>query len=217
MNAEITVIYYEDNASLREGISFLMGATAGLKLLGAYENCDRVGEQIRSLKPDVVLMDIDLPGVNGIEAIKVVRGISPVTEVIILTVFDDEDKIFRAIRNGASGYLLKSSSPGEVTEAIFDTRRGGSPMTSNVARKVLQYFQHPPKTQNYSLSERELEIVQGLLKGFSYKMIASSMDIKIDTVRSHIRNIYDKLQVNSKTEAILKAMQHNLVKNIERD
>jgi len=131
----------------------------------------------------------------------------------MLTVFDDEDKIFRAIRNGASGYLLKHTPPAEIIEAIFDVYRGGSPMTTRVARKVLAFFQEEarPTIPDYHLSPRELDILRGLMKGFSYKLIADELEISIDTVRSHIRSIYDKLQVNSKTEAILKAMRERLV------
>jgi len=165
------------------------------------------------LKPDVVLMDIDLPGINGIEAVSIVKSVSPSTQVIMLTVFDNEEKIFQAIRNGASGYLLKNSSPTEIVDSIFDVYRGGSPMTASVARKVLQYFQHQPKAQkpDYNLSEREQEILKGLVNGYSYKLIANEYFISIDTVRSHIRHIYDKLQVNSKTEAVLKAINEGLV------
>ncbi|HYE53463.1 MAG TPA: response regulator transcription factor, partial [Chitinophagaceae bacterium] len=160
----------------------------------------------------VVLMDIDLPGINGIEAAGIVKAVSPKTQVIMLTVFDNEEKIFQAIRNGASGYLLKNSSPSEIIESIFDVNRGGSPMTANVARKVLQYFQQQPKQKtDYNLSEREQEILKGLVNGYSYKLIANEYFISIDTVRSHIRHIYDKLHVNSKTEAVLKAINEGLV------
>ena len=135
----------------------------------------------------------------------------------MLTVFDNDEKIFQAIRNGASGYLLKHTPPSEIIAAIFDIHRGGSPMTANIARKVLQFFQTQPVAapqpdrDDYKLSARELDIIKGLVSGYSYKLIADDLHISIDTVRSHIRHIYDKLQVNSKTEAILKAMQEGLV------
>ncbi|UFH52840.1 response regulator transcription factor [Spirosoma sp. KNUC1025] len=229
MSNSIRLIYYEDNRDLREGISFLLQATPGLDLLGAFPNCRNLTDEIRTLRPDVVLMDIDLPGISGIEAVPLVKAASPQTQVLMLTVFDNEEKIFQAIRNGASGYLLKHTPPLEIIAAIFDIHRGGSPMTANVARQVLRFFQQQnalppiattvreslpepkPEADDYKLSARELDIVKGLVAGFSYKLIADDLHISIDTVRSHIRHIYDKLQVNSKTEAILKAMREGLV------
>lgn len=213
MEEKIKVIYYEDNANLREGISFLIQSTSQLDLLATFSNADTVKTDTEQLKPDVILMDIDMPGTNGIDAVAIVKAVSPTTQVIMLTVFDNEEKIFKAIRNGASGYLLKHTPPSEIIESIFDVNKGGSPMTANVARKVLQYFQSQPKAhkEDYNLSERELQIVKGLVSGYSYKAIASELFISIDTVRSHIRRIYEKLHVNSKTEAVLKAINEGLV------
>jgi DNA-binding NarL/FixJ family response regulator len=156
-----------------------------------------------------------MPGRTGIEATPVVKALRPEAQVLMLTVFEDEDKIFQAIRNGASGYLLKRTPPTEIIAAIHDVHRGGSPMTSSIARRVLQFFQqqpanHQPK-QDYDLSPRELDILKSLVKGYSYKLIADEHFISIDTVRSHIRHIYEKLQVNSKTEAVLKALKERIV------
>jgi DNA-binding NarL/FixJ family response regulator len=213
MQEPISVVYYEDNRNLREGMTFLLQSTPQLRLLGAFADCSHIKEEMNTLHPDVVLMDIDLPGISGIDAVPVVKALSPQTQVLMLTVFDDEDKIFRAIRNGASGYLLKHTPPSEIITAIFDVHRGGSPMTANIARKVLQFFQgqKTSRSGNYNLSAREMDIIKGLVSGYSYKLIADELHISIDTVRSHIRHIYDKLQVNSKTEAILKAMREGLV------
>lgn len=213
MEEKIKVIYYEDNSNLREGISFLIQSTPQLDLLATFSNADTVKVDTEELKPDVILMDIDMPGTNGIDAVAIVKAVSPKTQVIMLTVFDNEEKIFNAIRNGASGYLLKHTPPSEIIDSIFDVNKGGSPMTANVARKVLQYFQSQPKAQkeDYNLSERELQIVKGLVSGYSYKAIAAELFISIDTVRSHIRRIYEKLHVNSKTEAVLKAINEGLV------
>ena len=213
MEEKIKVIYYEDNTNLREGISFLIQSTPNLELLATFSNADTVKIDTEELKPDVILMDIDMPGTNGIDAVAIIKAVSPRTQVIMLTVFDNEEKIFNAIRNGASGYLLKHTPPSEIIESIFDVNKGGSPMTANVARKVLQYFQSQSKAhkEDYNLSERELQIVKGLVSGYSYKAIASDLFISIDTVRSHIRRIYEKLHVNSKTEAVLKAINEGLV------
>jgi DNA-binding NarL/FixJ family response regulator len=213
MEEKIKVVYYEDNTNLREGISFLIQSTPQLDLLATFSNADTVKVDTEELKPDVILMDIDMPGTNGIDAVAIVKAVSPKTQVIMLTVFDNEEKIFNAIRNGASGYLLKHTPPSEIIDSIFDVNKGGSPMTANVARKVLQYFQSQPKAHkgDYNLSERELQIVKGLVSGYSYKAIASELFISIDTVRSHIRRIYEKLHVNSKTEAVLKAINEGLV------
>jgi DNA-binding NarL/FixJ family response regulator len=207
----IKVIYYEDNTNLREGNKFLIQSTK--QLLATFSNADTVKTDTEELKPDVILMDIDMPGTNGIDAAAIVKAVSPQTQVIMLTVFDNEDKIFNAIRNGASGYLLKHTPPSEIIDSIFDVNKGGSPMTANVARKVLQYFQSQPKAhkEDYNLSARELQIVKGLVSGYSYKAIAAELYISIDTVRSHIRRIYEKLHVNSKTEAVLKAINEGLV------
>lgn len=213
MEKKIKVAIYEDNRDLREGMSFLIQATADLVLVGAFSDCYFVKDQITQLQPEVVLMDIDLPGMSGIEATALIKTLAPATQVMMLTVFEDEEKIFAAIRNGASGYLLKHTPPSDIIQAIFDVSNGGSPMTANVARKVLQFFQQQPKVRpaQYNLSPRELDIVRGLVKGYSYKLIGDELDISIDTVRSHIRNIYDKLQVNSKTEAVLKALREKLI------
>ncbi|WP_152765087.1 response regulator transcription factor [Salmonirosea aquatica] len=217
MQESIKITYYEDNRDLREGITFLLQATPGLEMLGAFGDCSHLSQELQTLRPDVVLMDIDLPGLSGIDAVPIVKAASPDTQVLMLTVFDNDEKIFQAIRNGASGYLLKHTPPSEIVSAIFDIHRGGSPMTANIARRVLQFFQSQqkvvpqPEREDYRLSARELDIVKGLVNGYSYKLIADDLHISIDTVRSHIRHIYDKLQVNSKTEAILKAMREGLV------
>lgn len=207
------MVYYDDNNSLRMSISFLIQSTEGMDLLAAFSNADTVKNDVLELKPNVILMDIDMPGVNGIDAAAIVRAVSPATQVIMLTVFDDEDKIFNALRNGASGYLLKSSSPAEIINAIRDVHNGGSPMTANIARKVLHYFQVETRIESpdYKLTAREIDILKELLNGDSYKMIGASLNISLDTVRSHIRSIYEKMHVNSKSEAIIKAINEKLV------
>ncbi|GAA4454145.1 response regulator transcription factor [Nibrella saemangeumensis] len=208
----IRIVYYEDNKALREGMSFLLQATPGLQLLGAFPNCDHLTDHLLTLQPQVVLMDIDMPGMPGTEAVALIKATHPAVQVLMLTVFENEDKIFQAIRNGANGYLLKHTSPSGIVEAIFDLHNGGSPMTASVARKVLQYFQQPKVARSdYNLSEREVDILRGLTKGHSYKMIADELFISVETVRTHVRHVYDKLHVNSKAEAIIKAMREGLV------
>ena len=212
MENKIKVIHYEDNNHLRDGIVFLMHAVADLDLIGSFRDCSEIEKQIKALQPDVVIMDIDLPGRNGIESVAILKAIKPDTQVLMLTVFEDEEKIFSAIRNGASGYLLKNTSPTEIIDAIYDIHKGGSPMTASIARKVLQFFQqNKAANADYKLSAREQDILKGLVKGYSYKLIADDLFISIDTVRTHIRHIYEKLHVNSKTEAILKALREGLV------
>lgn len=215
MEEKVRILVYEDNRDLREGMTFLLQATPGLLLAGAYPDTSKLETQIPELKPDVVLMDIDMPGRSGLDATIIVKAIRPETQILMLTVFEDEEKIFQAIRNGASGYLLKRTPPSEIIAAIFDVHHGGSPMTSSIARRVLHFFQKPDaiefKQQDYHLSPREQEILQSLVKGYSYKLIADEHFISMDTVRSHIRHIYEKLQVNSKTEAVLKALREKIV------
>lgn len=215
MEQKIRILLYEDNRDLREGMTFLLQATPGLELVGAFPDCSNLEMQIPGLRPDVVLMDIDMPGRSGIEATPIVKALRPQAQVLMLTVFEEEDKIFQAIRNGASGYLLKRTAPTEIITAIHDVNKGGSPMTSSIARRVLLFFQQQPPVNapkiNYELSPREMEILKSLVKGYSYKLIAAEHFISIDTVRSHIRHIYEKLQVSSKTEAVLKALKENIV------
>jgi DNA-binding NarL/FixJ family response regulator len=215
MEERTTVLLYEDNRDLREGMTFLLQATPGLSLLGAFVDTSKLENQIPEFKPNVVLMDIDMPGRSGLDATLIVKALNPQSQVLMLTVFDDEDKIFQAIRNGASGYLLKKTPPSEIIAAIFDVNKGGSPMTSSIARRVLHFFQKEEpaghQMQNYNLSPREQDILQSLVKGYSYKLIADEHFISMDTVRSHIRHIYEKLHVNSKTEAVLKALKEKIV------
>jgi DNA-binding NarL/FixJ family response regulator len=172
--------------------------------------------QMKSLKahpPKVILMDIGLPGISGIEGVQRVKAQLPATDVLMLTVFEDEKKIYDSICAGASGYLLKRTSPSKILEAIQEINDGGAPMTATIARKVLNAFQSspPPASADYQLTDRELDVLGGLVRGLSYKMIADQCEISIDTVRSHIRHIYEKLQVNSKAQAITLAMKNRLV------
>jgi len=158
-------------------------------------------------------MDIDMPGINGIEAVRLIKNDFPDQNVLMLTVFEDDDKIFEALRAGASGYLLKKTHPSKILDAIQEVLRGGAPMSESIAKRVVQFFasQNKPSGNEFVLSPREKEVLKYLVTGHSYKMVAADMGITIETVRSHIKHIYDKLHVNSKTEAVIKAMKDKLV------
>lgn len=208
----ISVVLFEDNPQLREGLSMLIGGTEGYKVLASFKDCNNILDDLKKHQPDVVLMDIDMPGINGIEALKLLRLHYPDIKVLMLTVFDDNKNIFEALKSGANGYILKKTQPAKLLEYINDAYNGGAPMTASVATQVLNMF---TKLENYSstdynLSDREKQVLQLLVNGYSYKMIAAEMFIAIDTVRSHIKKIYEKLHVNSKSEAVATAFRNKL-------
>jgi len=209
----IDVLIYEDNNDLRNGLAQLISSTEGLRLSGAFADCMTAEAQVKKLLPDVILMDIDLPGISGIQAVQLIRHFDIEVQILILTVFDTNEKIFEALCAGASGYLLKKTAPHKITEAINDVHNGGTPMTPEIAKKVLSHFAKKPlKTEAfYNLSEREKDILFYLTQGYSYKMIAVQLQISIDTVRFYIKQIYLKLQVNSAPEAISKALREHIV------
>ncbi|MDR0795686.1 MAG: response regulator transcription factor [Tannerella sp.] len=208
----IKVSIYEDNVSLLESLSYLIRGTIGFVLVHASANANDILNNCKQHNPDVILMDIDMPGISGIEATMLVKNHYPQINVMILTVFEDKDKIFKALCAGATGYLLKRSSSIQIIKAIEELHKGGSPMSSGIARKVLDHFsKHTDKQNKYALTTREFDILKRLLVGDSYKMIANHCFISIGTVYSHINNIYKKLQVNSKSEAVIKALNEKLV------
>lgn len=185
----------------------------GFELLAAMPNAETVATDIDELKPDVVLMDIDMPNVNGVQAVRIIRKINKNLPIIMLTVFDDNENIFNAICAGASGYILKRYATEEIANAIRDVISGGAPMTGSVARKVLQMVPQAKteEQEKSNLSKREIEILQLLVAGYSYKMIATELKMSIDGVRFHIKKIYDKLHVHSATEAVSKALKDKLI------
>ena len=209
----IRLILYEDNQQLRESVSALIGLSNDFLLLGSFGDVSQVEEQVKKNAPEVILMDIDLPGMNGIEAVKKIRGFNNDVYILMLTVFDDNKHVLDAICAGASGYLLKKYLPEKLIDAIHEVRHGGAPMSPGIARLVISQLQQQPAAQvnKYQLTAREKEILASLSKGNSYKLIAAQFDISIDTVRTHIKHIYDKLQVRSQTEAVSKAINERLV------
>ena len=207
------LLIYEDNPQLREGLTMLINGSDGFEVLSAFKNCNNVEDEVRAFKPDVILMDIDMPETNGIEGLKRIREIDTDVKILMLTVFDDNKNVFDAISNGANGYVLKKTPPARLLEYIQEAQTGGAPMTSSIATQVLRMFSslNNEKGEDYDLSEREKQVLQLLVNGYSYKMIASEMFIAIDTVRSHIKKIYEKLHVNSKSEAVAKAFRNKIV------
>jgi len=211
---QIKVSIFEDNKHLRESLYYLINGTDGFTCTGAYADSNDISFQLKRTLPDVVLMDIEMPGMNGIDAVKLIKQNFPSIQVLMQTIFHDDENIFNAICAGASGYILKTTSPAGYIEAIQDVYNGGSPMTGSIARRVLELFQKniiPISNNNYQLTPKEKEILQQLVKGKSFKMIADVIGSTYETVRTHMKNIYTKLHVNSNTEAVSKALNEKIV------
>jgi DNA-binding NarL/FixJ family response regulator len=206
------ILLYDDNEVLRESIRLLIESDGTATVQATMPNAETVEADLDMFSPDVILMDIDMPGVNGVEAVKRIRKINQEIPIIMITVFEDNENIFNALCAGASGYILKKSIDKELTSAITMVLAGGAPMTGIVAKKVLTML--PQKQQDQektNLTSKESSILQFLVNGYSYKMIAADLQISIDTVRFHIKKIYDKLHVHSATEAVSKAIRDRLV------
>ncbi len=202
---EINVAIVEDNDDIREGLMYLIKASEGFSCIANYSNAEDALIELPKLNVNVVLMDINLPGKSGIECVAELKYLRSDFQIIMLTIFEDEDKIFRSLQAGASGYVLKKTSPAQLIEAIRDVFNGGSPMSSQIARLVVESFQSSTNADDtYNLTKREREVLDYLSKGFRYKEIANELCISIDTIRTHIKNIYEKLHVQSRTEALLK-------------
>jgi DNA-binding NarL/FixJ family response regulator len=211
---EIRVILFEDNKMLRESMQQLINDAEGMICAGAHPNASNLNEKMQLANPDVVVMDIAMPGISGIEAVQIIKVKFPKVHIMMQTVFEDNDKIFASICAGASGHMLKQTVPDKMIEAIRETYLGGSAMTASVATNVLQMFRlqnKEGKNEFIDLSKREKEILALLVKGKSYKGVASSCFISIDTVNTHVRHIYEKLHVHSKSEAVAKAINQKLV------
>jgi DNA-binding NarL/FixJ family response regulator len=204
------ILIFEDNANLRETIRVLLNIEPDFVVCGDFEHCINAEKMTHKLQPDVVLMDIDMPGMTGIEGILLVKKAKPNTEIIMHTVFEEDDQLFSAFCNGASGYLLKKYAPSQLINAIREVKNGGAPMSAGIAKRVLASFKKSSSV-DYDLSNRELEILTWLTKGYSYKMIATECFISLETVKSHLKHIYTKLQVNCATEAVAKALKTGIV------
>ena len=207
------ILIYEDNTDLREALVHLINTSQSYTCAGAFDNCRKVISDLTALNPMVILMDIDMPGRNGIEAVKLIREVNKEVKIIMLTVFDDNKNVIDAICAGASGYLLKKYCFEELFDAITESLNGGAPLSGNVARMVLDHLAHTSSgaTEKFNLTPREMEILNALVKGYNYKKISVSFNIGFETVKKHIRNIYEKLQVHNQSEAVAKALKNKIV------
>ena len=209
----VKFLLFEDNTALRESLKEMLECEKEFKVMGQFSNCDTIVSAIHRYTPDVVLMDIDMPGTNGLDGLKAIKEDSQDIKVLMLTVFDDNDKILNAICLGADGYLLKSTPLDKIIEAVKDVLNGGAPLTPTIAKKILQVI---PRTilsikQEEDLTPKEKEVLQLMVQGYSYKMIASTLNKSIETVRYQIKTIYRKLQVGSMSEAIIKTINKRIM------
>ena len=202
----IKVAIVEDDTGVRQSLEALISGTPGFQCTGSYANAEAALRRTPRDWPDVILMDINLPGDSGITCTAKIKAVRPKVQVIIFTVHADTNEIFKSLMAGASGYLIKDTPPAQILEAIADVHGGGSPMSSQIARKVVDYFQSKGRTSEdvETLSNRELEVLTQLAKGHRYKEIAADLSISVLTVRSHLQRIYEKLHVRSRTEAVVK-------------
>ena len=213
----IRVAIFEDNTLVREGMQAILNGTPGYVCCGAYPDASSVERKVLSSLPDVIMMDIEMPGISGIEATLIIKEKFPEIKILIQTVFNDSDKIFRALCAGASGYILKTEPPAKQVEAIHEVFNGGAPMSPSIAKKIMQFFLQKniilvsPDAKDYQLSEREKEILSMMSPGHNYRTVADKAFISYETVRTHVKRIYKKLHVASRAEAILKAQQQGLV------
>ena len=205
-----SIIIFEDNDRLRDSLAYLLKMN-GYNVVGDYNNCKDAPNIMRVYKPDVVLMDIDMPEKSGIAGVQMIKDTNPEIAVIMYTVFEDDERLFQCLCAGANGYLLKKTPPSMLFDAIQEVLEGGAPMSPAIAKKVLSSFHHKKESNRYDLSPREIEVLQWLTKGYSIKVIASEMNLAFDTIRSHLKNIYSKLHVNCGKEAIAKALGERIV------
>lgn len=211
----INVAIVEDNTTIREGLSALINGTDGYKCVGAFGDVESFLPKINILNINVVLMDIGLPGMNGIEGVKIAIKKNSEISILMLTIYEESEFVFDALCSGACGYLVKKTPPARLLEAIKDANDGGSPMSSRIARQVITAFKEGKgilsQEKDFDLSDREVEVLNLLAEGYNYQEIAENLYISVDTVRHHIRNIYKKLHVHSQSEAVAKAIRKNII------
>ena len=209
----IRVALVEDKRLIREGLGAILDRSDGLRCVGTYASVEQALPALENAPCDVLLLDIHLPGMSGVEGVSVVKERFPETKVLMLTVFEDEDKLFASIRNGASGYLLKKTPPAQIAEAVRQARDGGSPLSPEVARRMVDHFRRSaaPARPESSLTDQERELLKRLAEGHSYQACADLLGISINTVRDHVRRVYEKLQVHSKSEAVSTALRRRLI------
>ncbi len=207
------LLIFEDNVRLRQSLEMLLNDENIFHVAASYPDCDKADKQVEKYHADLVVMDIDMPGIGGVEGVKKIKNINPDVKVVMHTMFDDDNRIFDSICAGADGYLLKNTSPLQLVTALQEVMNGGAPMSPFVAQKVFQHFrQAKSDSEQFNLTTREKEILDLLVKGNSYKMIADKSNVTIDTVKKHLQNIYHKLHVNCGTEAVAKALRHKIIK-----
>lgn len=207
------LLIFEDNIRLRQSLEILLNDEINFHVAATFPDCDKADIEAEKFDADLVMMDIDMPGIGGIEGVRKIKNANPAVKVVMHTMFDDDNRIFDSICAGADGYLLKNTSPLQLVTALQEVMNGGAPMSPFVAQKIFQHFrQAKTDSEQFNLTTREKEILELLVKGNSYKMIADKSFVAIDTVKKHLQNIYHKLHVNCGTEAVAKALQHKIVR-----
>ena len=208
--AQITVSIVEDLKEVRDGISAVLAMDDRFEVVSGYANAEIAAEELPAWQPNIVIMDINLPGMSGIECIRKVKAACPNTQFMMFTVYEDEDKVFQALAAGASGYLLKKTSLAKIVESLIELHEGGSPMSTQIARKIIQTYQKENERLDDGklLSQKEYTILELLAKGNLYKEISDTLNISVNTVKQHIHNIYQKLHVKNRTEAINKVFRN---------
>lgn len=207
----IRLVIYDDNQQRGESLKALIQLTEGMQCLGCFPDCSHVAEQIENLQPDVVLMDIEMPNVDGISGVSIIKKNFPAIRIIMQTVFEDEEKIFASLKAGAEGYILKTASAEKITQCIEEVHQGGAYMTPSVALRVMQYFNAPVTQKEYGLTPKESEVLKLLSDGLSYKMAADKLGVSYFTINAHVKKIYEKLHVHSLGEAVSLALKNKIV------
>jgi DNA-binding NarL/FixJ family response regulator len=202
--SKIKVAIVEDELEIREGIELVLNESSNFFCVGAYSSAENLLKNIYVTNPEIVLMDIGLPGMSGIECLEQIKTLNIPVSVVMLTIFEDDERIFNSILSGADGYLLKKTTPIKLVESLYDLHNGGSAMNPQIARRVLEMFRAKSNKEYDGLSDREMDVLNQLIKGYTYKQVADKLFISSETVRGHLKNIYKKLQVHSKTEALTK-------------